>query len=58
LNTGHGEKSITMGNHAEKGLHYVKASGSDFVFLISHEKLEKLMKEKPVREASKAPAGG
>ncbi|HHT9151959.1 MAG TPA: DUF4340 domain-containing protein [Candidatus Hypogeohydataceae bacterium YC40] len=58
LNTDKGEKSITMGNQAEKGMHYVKASDSDFVFLVSHEKLEKLMKEKPVREASKAPVGG
>ncbi|MFN3467139.1 MAG: DUF4340 domain-containing protein, partial [Candidatus Brocadiales bacterium] len=58
LNTEHGEKSVLMGNHAERGMHYVKSSGSDFIFLISHEKLEKLMKEKPVREASKAPAGG
>ncbi len=58
LNTEHGKKFVKMGSHAEKGMHYVKSSDSDFVFLISHEKLEKLMKEKPVREAAKAPMGG
>lgn len=58
FNTEQGEKCVAVGNHAEKGMHYVKASDSDFVFLVSHEKLEKLMKEKPIREASKAPAGG
>ncbi len=58
LGTEHGEKALIMGRHAEKGLHYVKASDSDFIFLVSHDKLEKLMKEKPIAEASKSPMGG
>jgi hypothetical protein len=58
LNTEKGEKYIAMGSHAQKGMHYVKTGDSDFIFLVSHEKLEKLMKEKPVREAAKAPVGG
>jgi hypothetical protein len=58
LNTTQGERFLAMGSHAEKGMHYAKAGDSDFIFLVSHEKLEKLMKEKPIREASKAPVGG